>query len=225
MNLGSLEQEIHPRRRVTDSGLVLLTRPTPGVLGISLGLWVRSGTRHEDPRLGGISHLLEHMVFKGTHRRSAFELSRDMEALGGHLDAFTTKEYTAYTLRVLPEQLEPALAILAEMLEHSTHPEDQLALEKEVVIEEILSSEDTPDDYVHERFMERLLPGHPLSRPILGTQETVNGIQRAEVQEHMSRVHRGGNLVLAACGALGEREEALLAEAFHFPSGLSLIHI
>jgi len=159
------------------------------------------------------------MVFKGTDRRSAFELSRDMEALGGSLDAFTTKEMTAYTLRVLPHQLEEALSILAEMLERSTHPVDQLALEKEVVVEEIFSSEDTPDDFVHERFLEHLLPGHPLSRPILGSVESVKAITREGLLARMRQVHRGENLVLTAAGAIGELQVEQIARAFHFPEG------
>lgn len=219
MNLPPMEKETAPARRVLDNGSVLLTQATPGALGVSFGLWVRSGTRHEDPQLGGISHLLEHMVFKGTDRRSAFQLSRDMEALGGSLDAFTTKEMTAYTLRVLPHQLEEALSILSEMLERSTHPEDQLALEKEVVIEEILSSVDTPDDFVHERFMERLLPGHPLSRPILGTVESVKAIGRDSLLDRMQAVHRGENVVLTAAGAVTEQQVEQIARAFHFPRG------
>ena len=219
MNLPPMEKETAPARRVLDNGSVLLTQTTPGALGVSFGLWVRSGTRHENPQQAGISHLLEHMVFKGTDRRSAFELSRDMEALGGSLDAFTTKEMTAYTLRVLPHQLEEALSILAEMLERSTHPVDQLALEKEVVVEEIFSSEDTPDDFVHERFLEHLLPGHPLSRPILGSVESVKAITREGLLARMRQVHRGENLVLTAAGAIGELQVEQIARAFHFPEG------
>ena len=219
MNLPPMEKETPPSRKVLGNGTVLLSRPTPGAHGVSLGVWIRSGTRHEDPALGGISHLLEHMVFKGTHRRDAFALSRDMEALGGNLDAFTTKEHTAYTLRILPGQLQDALRILAEMLQDSIHPEDQLALEKDVVIEEILSSEDTPDDFVHERFIERLFVGHPLSRPILGTKETVLPIGRDDLLRHMQSVHRGGNVILSLTGAIGEREEAIVAQAFDFSPG------
>ena len=126
MNLPPLEEETAPNRRVLGNSSVLLSEPTPGVHGVSLGLWIRSGTRHENPAEGGISHLLEHMVFKGSSRRSAFELSRDMEALGGSLDAFTTKEMTAYTIRVLPDQLPEALSILSEMLEL---PPDTLVLQ------------------------------------------------------------------------------------------------
>jgi len=219
VNLPPMEKESPPQRRVLGNGAVLLSRFTPGAHGVSLGVWMKTGSRHEDAALGGISHLLEHMVFKGTRRRGAFELSRDMEALGGNLDAFTTKETTAYTLRVLPGQLPAALEILAEMLEESTHPEDQLILEKDVVIEEILSSEDTPDDFVHERFIEHLFGSHPLSRPILGTKETVTAIGRDDLIAHMDAVHRGGNVVFALSGAITSGEIDAVAQAFHFPPG------
>ena len=217
-----LRPESAPRRRPLDNGSVLLTRPLPEVHGVGVAVLIGTGTRDEDPaRQGGISHLLEHMVFKGTTSRTAFELARDMEALGGQLDAYTTKEHTAYTLKVLPDQLEPALAILGDMLERSTFPEDQLALEKQVVIEEILAADDTPDDVVHERFCEHLWPDHPLRHPILGTQDSVSAISRDELVEHAGRVHVGGNVIVGAAGALGEREEELVAAAFGFPSGTS----
>jgi predicted Zn-dependent peptidase len=214
-----MEKETPPSRRLLDNGTVLLSQSTPAAHGVSFGLWVRSGTRDEKLEQGGISHLLEHMVFKGTDRRTAFELARDMEELGGSLDAFTTKEMTAYTLRVLPQQLPEALSILSEMLERSVHPPDQLALEKEVVIDEILSSDDTPDDFVHERFMEHLLPGHPLSRPILGTPETVKAVTREGLLEHMRQVHRGSNVVLTAAGTITQQQVEEIGQAFHFPAG------
>lgn len=214
-----LRPESAPRKQVLDNGSLLLTRRLPEVYGIGVAVVVRSGTRDEAPDEGGISHLLEHMVFKGTATRSAFELARDMEALGGQLDAYTTKEHTAYTLKVLPDQLVPALGILREMLEGSIFPEDQLALEKEVVIEEILSAEDTPDDFAHERFCEHLWPAHPLRLPILGTEESVKGIDRARLQSYFERVHRGANVLIAAAGALGDVEEEIVARAFDFPRG------
>jgi len=216
-----LRPESAPRRRVLDNGSVLLSRALPETHGVGVAVLIGTGTRDEDEDQNGISHLLEHMVFKGTEARTAFELARDMEALGGQLDAYTTKEHTAYTLKVLPDQLEPALAILSEMLERSTFPEDQLELEKQVVIEEILSAEDAPDDVAHERFCEHLWPDHPLRKPILGTEESVNAVMRETLDVFHRRVHAAGNVVVGAAGALGEREEELVAEAFGFAPGES----
>lgn len=159
------------------------------------------------------------MVFKGTGRRSAFELARDMEAIGAYVDAYTTKEHTGYTVRVMPEELDDALQILAEMLLESRFERGQLDLEKQVVLEEILSSEDSPDDHVHDLFNENLLGGHPLSRPILGTRQSVTGISGLDLREYATRVHCGGNVILAAAGNLGSRELDSIAGAFPFPSG------
>lgn len=214
-----LRPESGPRRLELDNGSILLTRPMPEVYGVAVGVLVRTGTRDEDPRLNGISHLLEHMVFKGTATRTAFELARDMEALGGQLDAYTTKEHTAYTLKVLPAQLPEALELLSDMLERSSFAPDQLELERQVVLEEIFSAEDTPDDYAHERFCERLYAGHPLQHMILGTEETVRAIEPGDLREYCSRVHRGSNLIIAAAGAVSPEIENLLVSAFGFGAG------
>jgi predicted Zn-dependent peptidase len=214
-----LRPESGPRRLELENGSILLTRPMPEVYGVAVGVVVQTGTRDEDPGLGGISHLLEHMVFKGTPTRTAFELARDMEALGGQLDAYTTKEHTAYTLKVLPGQLEEALELISDMLERSSFAADQLELERQVVLEEIFAAEDTPDDFAHERFCERLYAGHPLQRMILGTAETVEAIGPDDLREFSSRVHRGSNVIIAAAGAVTPEIESQLVSAFGFPPG------
>lgn len=214
-----LRPESGPRRLELENGSILLTRPMPEVYGVAVGVVVCSGTRDEDPRLNGISHLLEHMVFKGTPTRTAFELARDMEALGGQLDAYTTKEHTAYTLKVLPAQLPEALELLSDMLERSAFATDQLELERQVVLEEIFSAEDTPDDFVHERFCEQLYRGHPLQHMILGTAESVGAIGPDDLREFSGRVHRGSNVIVAAAGAVTPEIESQLASAFGFEAG------
>ena len=175
-----LRPETGPFRRELDNGSLLLTRVMPGAYGVAIGVVVQSGTRDELEDEGGISHLLEHMVFKGPASQTAFELARDMEALGGQLDAYTTKEHTAYTLKVLPTQLPEAIGLLSDMLRAlSLRGSEQLELERQVVLEEILSAADAPDDFVHERFCESLYGDHPLSRMILGTgEESVRSIDR-----------------------------------------------
>jgi predicted Zn-dependent peptidase len=215
-----LRPETGPRRRRLDNGVVLLTRAMPGSYGVAVGVIVRTGTRDEEPGQGGISHLLEHMVFKGTGTRTAFELARDMEALGGQLDAYTTKEHTAYTLKVLPAQLPEALTILSDMLERSAFEEAQLELERQVVLEEIFSAEDTPDDFAHERFCERLYPSHPLRNMILGTEETVRGIDRAAIAGYCDRAHVGSNVLIAAAGAVTDEIEETIASSFTFRPGI-----
>ena len=130
-----LRPETGPCRSDLENGSVLLTRAMPDVYGVAVGVVVQTGTRDEETQQGGISHLLEHMVFKGTDTQTAFELARDMEALGGQLDAYTTKEHTAYTLKVLPAHLPEALGLMSDMLERSSFNEDQLELERQVVLE------------------------------------------------------------------------------------------
>ena len=214
-----LRPETGPLRSDLENGSVLLTRAMPDVYGVAVGVVVQTGTRDEDPHQGGISHLLEHMVFKGTPTRSAFEMARDMEALGGQLDAYTTKEHTAYTLKVLPAQLSEALALMSDMLERSSFDEDQLDLERQVVLEEIYSAEDAPDDFSHERFCEQLCPGHPVRHMILGTAETVRSIDRTTLQKFSRRVHCGSNVIVAAAGAITPGIEESLASAFGFAAG------
>lgn len=215
-----LRPETGPLRRVLDNGVTLLTRALPDVYGTAIGVVVQSGTRDEDEHQGGISHLLEHMVFKGTANRTAFELARDMDALGGQLDAYTTKEHTAYTLKVLPAQLPEALGLLSDMLERSTFAADQLELEREVVLEEIFSADDAPDDFAHERFCEALYPGHPLRNMILGTEESVRSLDRTTLDAYSRGVHCGSNIIIAAAGELNPEIEAQLASAFTFRSGV-----
>jgi predicted Zn-dependent peptidase len=208
-----------PRRLVLGDGSVFLSRPTADCYGVAFGLFVGCGTRDEREHEAGIAHFTEHMVFKGTRTRSAFELVRDMEAIGAHLDAYTTKEYTAYTIQCMPQVLGQALEILRDMLLESTFPQDQLELERQVVIDELLASEDTPDDHIHEIFTARVFASHPLARPILGTQESLAGLDAKTLRDHVDRAHRGGNIVLSAAGAIGERELSVISGAFDFAKG------
>jgi predicted Zn-dependent peptidase len=140
--------------------------------------------------------------------------------MGAQLDAYTTKEHTAYTLKVLPAQLPEALALLSDMLERSSFEETQLELERQVVLEEIFSAEDAPDDFAHERFCERLFPSHPLRNMILGTEESVRGIDRGAIAGFCDRVHVGSNILIAAAGALTDEIEELIARAFTFRPGI-----
>lgn len=211
--------EPHPQRQKLSDGSVLVSRPTADCFGVTFGLFVAQGTRDEAAAEAGIAHLTEHMVFKGTERRSAFELVRDMEAIGAHLDAYTTKEYTAYTIRCTPEVFGDALAILEDMLLHSTFPEDQLEVEREVVLDELRTSEDAPEDHVHELFTAKLFGEHPLARPILGNEQTLRGIDSTTLRAYSQRAHRAGNIVLSAAGAVSERELRLIADQFSFPQG------
>ncbi len=183
-----------------DNGIHVLTEAIPGVRSAAVGIWIRQGTAHEVPEQMGISHLLEHMVFKGTQKRSAKEIALSLESLGGSLDAYTTREHTSVQARVLDRHVPEALDVLSDLVRHPLLRDDDLGLEREVVLEEIAEVDDTPDDLVHELHGRRLWGEHPYGYHILGTRETVGGMQAEALQQ----VHRtrwvGRNLVVAAAG-------------------------
>ena len=165
-----------------------------------MGAWVRHGAAHDPAAESGASHLVEHMVFKGTERRSAREIALALEALGGSLDAYTSREHTSYQARVLDEHTEQALDVIADLVVRPLFRDEDLELEREVVLEEIAEVEDTPDDLVFELHSERLWGGHPYGASILGTQETVRGLGSEALRGLHARGYRGANLVVAATG-------------------------
>lgn len=183
-----------------DNGVRVLSERIPGVRSISAGVWVRQGAAHETSDLTGISHLLEHMVFKGTAKRSALEIADTLEALGGSLDAYTSREHTAYQARVLDEHISEALDVLADLVLAPRLEADDLELERQVVLEEIAQVEDTPDDMVFELHADRLWRGHPYGRPILGTKETVSDMGAESLRGLHAERYVGRNLVVAAAG-------------------------
>lgn len=187
-------------RAELENGLVVLTEEMPSVRSASVGVWVRAGSIHESRTEMGVSHLLEHMVFKGTERRSAREIALVLERLGGSLDAYTTREHTSYQARTLDEHQDTALDVLADLvLRPLLRPED-LELEREVVLEEISTVEDTPDDLVFELHAQALWGDHPYGYSILGTRETVSGLTAEDLRRVHERAYRAPNLVVAAAG-------------------------
>ncbi len=188
------------RRTGFGSGLRLVTERMPGVRSVALGLWVLAGSRDEPPPISGSSHFLEHLLFKGTKTRSARDIAEAFDAVGGEVNAFTAKEYTAYYARVLDRDLPMALDHLADMLQHSVIRQGDFDGERQVILEEINVHEDTPDDLVHDLFTETLWPGHPLGRPILGTPESIRAATRAQVSRFYRRHYVPGNVVVVAAG-------------------------
>ena len=184
------------------SGLRLVTERMPGVRSASVGFWVLAGSRDEAPAISGSSHFLEHLLFKGTERRSARDIAEAFDAVGGDLNAFTAKEYTCYYARVRDRDLELAVDHLADMLQHSVIRREDLDGERQVILEEINMHEDSPEDVVHDLFTQTLWPEHPLGRPILGTAETIRAATRASVRRFYRRHYVPGHLVVAAAGNL-----------------------
>ena len=188
------------QRTELPGGLVVLTETMPGIRSASLGVWVRAGSVTEKPEEMGISHLLEHMVFKGTHRRSAKDLALVLERLGGSLDAYTTREHTSFQARVLDTDIDVALDVLGDLVLEPVLRSADLDLEREVVLEEIATVEDTPDDLVFDLHAEQMWGGHPYGYSILGTRDTVSAFTADDLQRvHRERYHRG-NMVIAGAG-------------------------
>jgi predicted Zn-dependent peptidase len=190
----------HYRRSQLDGGLQVLSEWMPGLRSASLGIWVRSGSVTETPADMGISHLLEHMVFKGTRHRGAREIAIVLERVGGSLDAYTTREHTSFQARVLDEHVDLALDVLGDLVLDPLLREEDLELEREVVLEEIATVEDTPDDLVFDLHAARLWEGHPYGYSILGSKDTVSGFRAADLHRVHSALYHPGNIVIAAAG-------------------------
>jgi predicted Zn-dependent peptidase len=191
------------------SGLTLISEAMPEVRSVTVGVWVRRGSRHETEKASGISHFIEHMVFKGTKHRSAERIAAEVDSIGGFMDAFTAKEYASFHLKVLDEHLPLAIEILGDIVQNPLFDAEEMAREKRVIFEEMSMVEDTPDDLVSELFAESFWPRHPLGRPILGTRASVGRFKRGDLAAHFHRVYHPGNILIAAAGHL---EHAMLEE-------------
>ena len=187
-------------RSVLANGLTVLSEHVPGVRSVSFGAWIRSASVHERAEEMGVSHLLEHMVFKGTERRTAAEIALSLEAVGGSLDAYTSREHTVYQARVLDAHLGLAADVIGDIVFHPTLRDEDLALERRVILEEIAMVEDTPDDLVFELHNEALWAPHPLGYSILGTRETVSKLGTAELRALHARAYHPEHIIVAAAG-------------------------
>ncbi len=194
-----------------DNGVRVLSEHIPGVRSASVGVWVLHGAAHDPQPRAGASHLLEHMVFKGTERRSAHEIALSLEGLGGTLDAYTSREHTGFQARVLDRHLPVALDVLADLVGAPLLRDEDLELERQVVLEEIAEVEDTPDDLVFELHGARLWDGHPYGRSILGGPETVASMSAESLRGLHRGAYLGRNLVVAGAGNLSH--DAFVAEA------------
>jgi predicted Zn-dependent peptidase len=193
------------------NGLTILTEHMPGLRSVSLGIWVRRGSRHETPSLNGICHFIEHALFKGSQRRSARQIATESDRLGGHLDAYTSHEITGFALKVVDTALPQAFDLLADMLANPRFDPDDLTREQGVIIEEMKMIGDTPDELLNELFHAAYFPGHSLGRPIEGTEQTVSSFDRAITAGFHSVAYSPRNLVVAAAGNVTHAQLAELA--------------
>jgi predicted Zn-dependent peptidase len=194
------------RRTVLPGGLRVITEEMPGARSASVGIWAAVGSRDETASLSGATHFLEHLLFKGTDRRSALDISAELDAVGGELNAFTGKEYTCYHARVLDGDLPLAIDVLCDMVTSSLMPPEEVDSERSVILEEIAMHDDDPDDVVHDAFVSSLYGDTPLGRPITGTVDTINALSRRQIVGHYRRRYTADNLVVSAAGQLGHAE-------------------
>jgi predicted Zn-dependent peptidase len=190
------------QRTVLPGGLRIVTESVPGVRSVSFGIWVGVGSRDETPSLAGATHYLEHLLFKGTKRRSALEIAATMDAVGGETNAFTAKEYTCYYARVLDADLPLAVDVVCDMVTSSVIRSADVEAERNVVLEEIAMHDDDPTDAVHDVFAQALFGDSPLGRPILGTVDSIQSLSRRGIAGWYRRRYRPENMVVAASGNL-----------------------
>ena len=212
MSAFATKDEVALRRTVLSNGLTVLSEHMPGVRSVALGAWVRAASLNETPEVMGVSHMLEHMVFKGTEKRSAKDLALALEILGGSLDAYTSREHTSYQARVLDEHVEIAADVLADLVFNPLLRQSDLELERKVVLEEINTVDDTPDDLVFELHGEQLWGQHPYGYRILGTRDSVSSLTTADLRALHDRAYHPGNVVVAASGNIEHDELVRILE-------------
>lgn len=194
------------------NGMRVVTENVDQVKSVAVGVWIHTGSRDEPDEKAGITHFLEHMLFKGTESRTAYDIALSMESVGGYMNAFTSNEYTCYYTRSLDSELRRSLEVLSDMVGHSTFPEEEVAKEKKVVLEEMKMYRDSPEDTLFEAFTGNLFKGHPLGRPILGFEDTVTGFTREDLFAYVRNRYQPWNMLLSVAGSVDHDEVCQWAE-------------
>src|SRR5246127_359279 len=203
------------RRQKLPNGLTVITEQMQHIRSASIGVWLQTGSRDEDPEWNGISHFIEHMVFKGTKHRTAEEIARQVDSIGGNMDAFTAKECICFNVKVLDEHVPVALDILSDLVLNPVFDAADIARERGVIMEEIKMDEDNPDYLVHEIFTQNFWKDHPLGKPILGTKETVKRFEREKLFDFYRQRFAPNNMIISAAGNLNhEAFVQLIKERF-----------
>jgi predicted Zn-dependent peptidase len=200
------------QERVLKNGLVVATEVMPHLRSVSLGVWVKCGSRFEEPQNTGISHFIEHLLFKGTRKRSAAEIAETIDSVGGQLNAFTEKEYVGFYAKVLDEHLPLAFDLVSDIVLHPTFPAVEMKRERNVIFEEINMVEDSPQELILDLYMEDFWRNHPLGRPISGTKKSIARIGRGDVKKFFEHHYNAGNTIVAVAGNIRHREAFRLAE-------------
>jgi predicted Zn-dependent peptidase len=202
------------KKEILQNGLTILTESIEHVHSIALGVWLKKGSQDESSHDAGIYHFIEHMLFKGTENRNAYEIAKTIDSIGGFTDAFTSKENTCFYAKLLDEHLPIVLGLFSDILIRPKFGKEDIERERKVILEEIKMVEDTPGDLVHEIFLESFWPDHPLGRPILGTVDTVNGTDQALLRECFSQNYVPTNMLVTAAGNL--RHEEIVEKIQHY---------
>ena len=212
------------RKTILRNGVRIVTEKIPAVRSVALGVWIDVGSRYERPEENGFSHFIEHMLFKGTRKRSARQLAEALESLGGSLNGFTAREQTCYYARVLDEHLPMAVDVLADLSCNSTITSEHVSREKKVVLEEIKEALDNPSDKIHDVFASTFWGKHPLGQTIMGPPENISGLTRAQVVRFMKEHYRSRSVVIAAAGSVDHDQVVRMVKSkFHFVEGVSEI--
>jgi predicted Zn-dependent peptidase len=214
-NYAMVQEVRNIRREVLPNGLTLITEEMEHIRSASIGIWIKTGSRDEELSLNGISHFIEHMVFKGTKHRTAEEIARQVDSIGGNMDAFTAKECVCFSAKVLDEHMPVAMDVLSDLVLNPVFTADDIGRERGVILEEIKMDEDNPDYLVHEIFTQNFWKDHPLGKPILGTKDTVKKFQRDAVLEFYKQRFAPGNLIICAAGHF-KHEQFVDLVARHF---------
>jgi len=202
------------KKKELPNGLVIASEAMPHLRSASLGVWIRTGSRSEDTGTSGISHFIEHLLFKGTKRRSTAKIAETIDSIGGQLNAFTEKEYVAYYAKVLDEHLPIAFDLLSDMVLNPAFPAVEIERERNVIYEEINMVEDSPQELIQDIYLEKLWKRHPLGRPIAGNKKTVTGITRGDIRKFFKRHYVASNIIIAVAGNVRHRDILKLAERY-----------
>lgn len=193
------------KKKILKNGLRILTEEIPAMRSVAMGILVGTGSGNETRTESGISHFIEHMTFKGTSKRSAFDIAHTLDAVGGKINAYTTKEYTVYHAVVLDRHIDIAFDVLCDMLQNSLFDPKAMEVEKGVILEEIKMYEDTPDELIHDFFAEKILHGHPVGKPTIGLEETVKSFKREDIQNYREKWYAPGNTIVTLAGAIPKK--------------------
>jgi len=195
-----------------NNGVRVITQRVEHMHTVSIGIWVANGTRHESPELNGIAHFIEHLLFKGTRRRTARQISLEIDSMGGILNAFTGHEYVCYYAKVLAKFLPRVTDLLTDIFLHSTFPADEIERERKVILQEIKMRDDTPEECIHDRYHQNFWSGHPLGYSILGSEETIGALSREEIIDYKQSRYHPEEIIISAAGNVRHEELVVLME-------------